>query len=72
MVNMKRGYTVTGSDKSWAVPVVAHTAHEAKCVAWKGWHDELDCEWTDVRVLWHRDAVTDGLPFGVVEDGGWR
>lgn len=65
---MKRGYTVTGRDKSWCVPAVAHTAREAKRVAWQTWSYELDCDWIDLRVLWRRDATVDDLPFGAVDN----
>lgn len=65
---MKRGYTVTGNDKTWAVPVVARTSYEAKLAAWKKWNWEFDCDWIDLRVLWRRDATVDDLPFGVVEN----
>lgn len=65
---MKRGYTVTGCDKSCLFPVVAHTAREAKSMVWKTWEWELDCDWVDLRVLWRRDATVGDLPFGMVDN----
>lgn len=65
---MKRGYMVTGNDPVWGIPIVAHNAREAKWMAWRDWEFELDCEWIDLRVEWRRKALTDDLPFGIVED----
>ena len=61
---MKRGYFVQGPDDNWGVPVVAHTAKEAKKMVFN--FSELDCEWIELRVKWQRNANVDDMPIGCI------
>ena len=57
-----------GDDSDANVAVVAHSAREAKKLAWNyQWH-ELDCEWTDLRVYWIREAQVEKLSVGVIDE----
>ena len=65
---VKRGYLVSGANRDWGVPVVAHNAKEAKRVVWEKWKWELDCAWIDARVQWRKKATVDDLSYGIVDD----
>ncbi len=64
---MKRGYLVTGRDRAWGVPVVAHSTREAKMWAWEDYEYELNCEWCDLTVKWRRKADVAAMPYGIVD-----
>lgn len=53
---------------TWGVPVVAHSAREAKRMVWSEMDCEFDGGWIDVSVRWVRGVLVDDLPFGLVED----
>lgn len=64
---MKRGYLVGNINQDWGVAVVAHTAKEAKLLAWDEWRGEFG-DWIDVRAQWRREAIVKDLPPGIIDD----
>lgn len=64
---MKRVYFVNDECDTEGVAVVAHSAKEAKSIAW---NSESDCfcdGWIGMRVNWMRDKDVSDLDYGVVD-----
>lgn len=65
---MKRGYLVSQVGEQWGVPVVAHSAREAKRMVWADDRWMFDDVWIDMSVRWRREADVQDLPYGLVEN----
>ena len=62
----KKGYFVKEKNGDYGFPIVAVSAKHAKKIAWDT--GDSDCDYTAVRVTWHKNANVKILPIGCVED----
>ena len=65
-VTKKKGYFVKEKDGDYGFPIVAVSAKHAKKIAWDT--GDLDCDYIELRVTWHKKASVEDLPIGIVEN----
>ena len=64
-MSKKKGYFVKEKNGDYGFPIVAMSAKHAKKIAWDT--GDLDCDYIELRVTWHKKASVEDLPIGIIE-----